>query len=95
MKKKPKNKPDFGKHHPPKECGLCGGRGEVKDEYVSSFLSGYWEYKKCPSCLGDGKNHFHCMSCDSLLNYLRGELWCSNRKCKKFNCLVALGRKDI
>ncbi len=87
-----KLKADFGNFPPSPKCEQCEERGEVKDDYVTSFWgSGYWTYKKCINCNGTGKNLWHCKTCEELM---MPSFWCSNKNCKMFNIKVALGNKE-
>lgn len=96
MEKKLKKKAaDCGNFPPPINCPNCGGRGEVKDDYIAGGLFGpssHWTYKKCLNCNGTGKNVWNCMWCDS---YMRdgANFWCSNINCEKFAVMVALANK--
>jgi hypothetical protein len=88
-----KKKPDFLKT-PPKECLRCGGRGEVKDQYITRFLgSSTWTYKKCPICEGSGKNTQCCIECGELL--AEGlTTYCLNQNCKRFGLYTATTIND-
>lgn len=92
---KKNKKPDFKNFVPSSQCYFCEGRGEVKDDYVTSFFSSsYWTYKKCSNCNRTGKNLFSCLYCKSPLIIKNSFFWCSNIHCKYYNLAVVLGSKE-
>lgn len=83
-----------GKWIPQDKCDRCDGYGQVRKEWISGgfFGGGHYEYKKCLSCDGSGKNIWSCLTCKTKM-YLSDSFVCVNQDCKMYNIKVFLAHK--